>query len=124
MIVVKDEDDKVDRNQNRNNSSTVSGWPNKCGTEDKDDFNREIEEDDLMTDVLNTKVIPKISMPSGKEYSAPSVFTNIEADDFSTLISTPWFDAEALAVEGFVDQYAIDEHLPGDIPLDWIASWC
>lgn len=77
-----------------------------------------------MTDAVSAEVIPMICLPNGKKFPAPSVFSNIEADDFATLGGAPYFDVDALAVDGFVDQYAFDGFLPGNIPLEWTQSWC
>lgn len=64
------------------------------------------------------------SLSSGKEYPAPSVFSSIEADYFTTPGSAPRFNVESMAVDVFVDQYAIDWYLPGKILWYWPASWC
>lgn len=63
-------------------------------------------------DILSTN-----RQSSGKKYLAPSAFTNVDADGFTTLGGYPWFDIEDLAVDGFVEQHSIDGYLPGDNPL-------
>lgn len=64
------------------------------------------------------------ALPSGKEFTAPDVFENVDPDDSITLGGMPLFDIEALPVEGFVDHYAVDGWLPGDIQFEWTKTWC
>lgn len=68
--------------------------------EDQDDFNNGM----ILWRTYLTPNIPMISLLPGKKYPALSVFANIEAHDVTKLSSAPWFDVEALAVDGFVDQ--------------------
>lgn len=70
-----------------------------------------------MTDVTNEEVILTIVIPSGKEYSSPFVFAQVEVDHFAISGGASWLEAEALAVEGFVNHYVTDDVFPGDIPL-------
>lgn len=77
-----------------------------------------------MVDESTSEVVSVKVLPTGKEFVAPSAFADVEADNFAVLGSAPWFEIDALAVEGFVDQYAMDGWLPGDIPLEWTWSLC
>lgn len=65
----------------------------------------------------------KILLQSGKEYMAPALLHNVDVDDFLSLGGAPWFDIEALEVEGFIDRNAIDRWLPGEVSLEWTRSW-
>lgn len=62
----------------------------------------------IAQDLVSEKVVPTIFFCSGKEYSAPSVFDSIKAHDITAINGAPWFDVEALEVDGFTDQYNVN----------------
>lgn len=79
--------------------------------------------DATMTNAAKAEEVAVVSLTTGKEYTSPAVLENVDADDYMSFDSVPWFDNKALAVECFVEQYAVDGCLPGELPLGWIRSW-
>lgn len=77
-----------------------------------------------MMDAVGTEFIPIVQLPSGKEYSAPSAFADVDTNDFATLDGAPWFDTEAFALGDFTDKYSGDGYLPGHISFEWKKTWC
>lgn len=73
-------------------------------------------------DASESDVIPTLALPSGKEYTPSASLSQVDSKYFLFLGRSPWFDIEALEVEGFVDTFTVEGWLPGEIPLKWNLS--
>lgn len=85
--------------------------------ESSEDDNTDAPDDVVMPNVNVVKVVSTRHLPSSKELPLPSSFEGVGTNDYVTLGSDPCLDVEDLGTEGFVDDYATDGWLPGDLPL-------
>lgn len=77
-----------------------------------------------MPDVGIIDVVPTRHLPSGKASLAPCTFYGIAANEYTVLGSALWLDIDALCVDEFIEEYAIDGWLPGDGQSEWTRAWC
>lgn len=65
--------------------------------------------------------------PEAEKFTLPCVTCNVSecgsTSFFWILGSAPWFDVHALVVDGFIDRYAEDCWLPGNIALELTRTW-
>lgn len=105
VVVINDDDDKANQGESEalTDATDAGGSPNGRISDEQHDIDVGDVHDAPMIDAAAAEVIPTKAMQSDKEFPAPAGLENVEADDFMTLGGAPWFDIEALSVEGFVD---------------------
>lgn len=69
------------------------------------------------------KGIATVPFPWGTEHAERTEMNNISVDYYWSFGCAPLFDVEALEVNGFVDQFAVDGWWPGEICIEGIRTW-
>lgn len=77
--------------------------------------------DDTPSDV--DEAVPKLALANIKVYKTPASVSSVAADEFLILGGFLSFYIEDLSKHCFVDTYATDGSLPGEIPLEWAHTW-
>lgn len=109
------------RSEREEGADAATGAADDEGGEDDQSItpmvDEETESDAPILDASERDLVRTLTLQSGKEYAAASSRGELESVDFTLLGGAPWLDIEALDCDGFVDKYAADGCLTGEIPL-------
>lgn len=84
IIVIQDDDSIVDSESDEEVELVRSRDIDQIDVGDENNSDT-VRGDAAIADVTNAEVVSIVHHPSGKEYSRPLVFTNVDTDDFTTL---------------------------------------